>query len=128
MGNTGIQAISKAVSQAADLLTGDMDAVPTIRPVVDLTDVKSQARAIGSIFNDANVSANMNVRAIGSIMNENNQNGNNDVVYAINRLRKDLGNVGNTYNSVNGVTYESGTEVSDAVSSLARALRIEGRR
>lgn len=128
MGNTGIQAISKAVSQAADLLTGDMDAVPTIRPVVDLTDVKSQARAIGSIFNDANVSANMNVRAIGSIMNENNQNGNDDVVYAINRLRKDLGNVGNTYNSVNGVTYESGTEVSDAVSSLARALRIEGRR
>ena len=128
MGNTGIQAISKAVSQAADLLTGDMDAVPTIRPVVDLTDVKSQARAIGSIFNDANVSANMNIRAIGSMMNETNQNGNDDVVYAINRLRKDLGNVGNTYNSVNGVTYESGTEVSDAVSSLARALRIEGRR
>ena len=129
MGETGVQAISDAIAHVSDIITGDMDSTPTITPVIDLTNVKNQANSISGMFNDANIGAEMNIRAIGSMMRENRQNGtNDDVVYAINKLRKDLGNVGNTYNSVNGVTYENGTEVSDAVSSLARALRIEGRR
>ena len=129
MGETGVQAISDAIAHVSDIITSDMDSTPTITPVIDLTNVKNQANSISGMFNDANIGAEMNIRAIGSMMRENRQNGtNDDVVYAINKLRKDLGNVGNTYNSVNGVTYESGTEVSDAVSSLARALRIEGRR
>ena len=129
MGETGVQAISDAIAHVSDIITSDMDSTPTITPVIDLTNVKNQANSISGMFNDANIGAEMNIRAIGSMMRENRQNGtNDDVVYAINKLRKDLGNVGNTYNSVNGVTYENGTEVSDAVSSLARALRIEGRR
>lgn len=129
MGETGVQAISDAIAHVSDIITSDMDSIPTITPVIDLTNVKNQANSISGMFNDANIGAEMNIRAIGSMMIENRQNRtNDDVVYAINKLRKDLGNVGNTYNSVNGVTYESGTEVSDAVSSLARALRIEGRR
>ena len=129
MGETGVQAISDAIAHVSDIITSDMDSTPTITPVIDLTNVKNQANSISGMFSDANIGAEMNIRAIGSMMRENRQNGtNDDVVYAINRLRKDLGNVGNTYNSVNGVTYENGTEVSDAVSSLARALRIEGRR
>jgi tape measure domain-containing protein len=129
MGETGVQAISDAIAHVSDIITSDMDSTPTITPVIDLTNVKNQANSISGMFSDANIGAEMNIRAIGSMMRENRQNGtNDDVVYAINKLRKDLGNVGNTYNSVNGVTYENGTEVSDAVSSLARALRIEGRR
>lgn len=129
MGEVATQSISNAVSQIADAVNGDMESVPTIRPVLDLTDVKNKAHAVAGLFESPNLSTNMNIRAISSIMKENGQNGtNDDVVYAINRLRKDIGNVGNTYNSVNGVTYDNGTEVADAVSSLARALRIEGRR
>lgn len=62
-------------------------------------------------------------------MDVNNQNGNiEDIVSAINKLRKDIGNVGNTYNSINGITYDNGSEISEAVGTLVRAARIERRR
>jgi hypothetical protein len=53
--------------------------------------------------------------------------GNGDVISAIDKLRDSLGNIGgNTYN-VNGVTYDDGSNVSNAVQSLIRAARIERR-
>jgi hypothetical protein len=60
----------------------------------------------------------------------NRQNGSssNDVVSAIKDLRGDIANMsGNTY-QVNGVTYDDGTNVAEAVSSLIRAARIERRK
>ena len=69
-----------------------------------------------------------NVGAISSAMSGYVQNGGNtDVVSAINKLRKDLGKVGNTTYQVNGVTYDDGTNVSTAVEELVRAARIERR-
>ena len=57
-----------------------------------------------------------------------NQNGvNDDVVYAINKLRKDLGNVGNTTYSINGITYDDGSNISDAIQTLVRAAIVERR-
>lgn len=51
-----------------------------------------------------------------------------EVIIAINNLRKDLNNLprGNTYN-INGLTYDDGSNVSEAVKSLIRASRIERR-
>ena len=68
------------------------------------------------------------VGSINSAMNQRSQNGaNGDVVSAINKLRNDLGSMsGNTYN-INGVTYDDGTNVSNAVEALVRAVKIEGR-
>ena len=75
------------------------------------------------------VSPTSNIRAIKTLMDENSQNGNiDDVVSAINKLRKDMGNVGNTYNSINGVTYDDGSGISDAVETIFRAARVERRR
>ena len=61
-------------------------------------------------------------------MKKRSKNGkNDDVVSAINKLRNDLGSMsGNTYN-INGVTYDDGTNVSNAVEALVRAVKIEGR-
>lgn len=60
-------------------------------------------------------------------MARNRQNGNEDVVSAINKLGKSLsGSRGNTYN-VNGITYDDGSEISNAVSELVRAARVERR-
>ena len=68
------------------------------------------------------------VGSINSAMNQRSQNGtNDDVVSAINKLRNDLGSMsGNIYN-INGVTYDDGTNVSNAVEALVRAVKIEGR-
>ena len=56
------------------------------------------------------------------------QNGNNgDVISAINELGKRIGNAsGNTY-QINGVTYDDGSNISDAVKTIVRAARVERR-
>lgn len=103
------------------------DSSPTIRPVIDMTDIKKQANSISTLFSDPLMSSTGNIRAIRTIV-DNRQNGNDDIVSSINKLRKDLGNVGNTYNSINGITYDNGSEISEAVGTLVRAARIERRR
>jgi tape measure domain-containing protein len=129
MGEMATQSISSAISSAANLVDMGINSTPTIRPVVDLSDVKDQAATIGSLFSNPMVSPTSNIRAINTLMDENSQNGNiDDVVSAINKLRKDMSNVGNTYNSINGVTYDDGSGISDAVETIFRAARIERRR
>ena len=129
MGEMATQSISSAISSAANLVDMGINSTPTIRPVLDLSDVKDQAATIGSLFSNPMVSPTSNIRAIKTLMDENSQNGNiDDVVSAINKLRKDMGNIGNTYNSINGVTYDDGSGISDAVETIFRAARIERRR
>lgn len=121
--------LGNAIATVYDMLNGDMDMQPTIRPVVDLSDVESGVSSISSLFsNSPTVGAFANVRTVGSMMSRYGQNGNSEVVSAIDKLRKDIGNVGNTSYNINGITYSSGSEVSDAIETLVRAARVERRR
>lgn len=129
MGETAFDSIRSALSGINNLIDSDMDVTPTIRPVLDLTNVKTGAGKLNDLFTDPSFTPLANLRAIGNISARNSQNGNSDeVVRAINRLGKSLNNVGNTYNSVNGVTYDNGSEVSKAVETLVRAITVGGRR
>ena len=121
--------ISNAIGKISDIINSDIDAEPTIRPVLDLSDVESGSRLINGMFNNRlAIGATTDVGSISSMMNSTIQNGgNDDVISAIDKLRDSLGNIGgNTYN-VNGVTYDDGSNVSNAVKSLVRAARIERR-
>lgn len=119
--------LSKAISRISDAINSDIDAQPTIRPVLDLTDLENGSKSINSMFNNPSIALATNLGAISSGMN-NRQNGNEDVVAAINKLGKTLSGVkGDTYN-VNGVTYDDGSAISDAVGELVRAARVERRR
>ena len=129
LGDVTTQSISSAVARVSDLVESGIDSMPTIRPVLDLTDVKAGADSIGSMMSiNPSIGVLSTVGSINSTMNQRVQNGINDeVVSAINKLRKDLGSErGNTYN-INGVTYDDGTNVSNAVEELIRAVKIEGR-
>lgn len=129
MGETAFDSIRSALSGINNLIDSDMDVTPTIRPVLDLTNVKTGAGKLNDLFTDPSFTPLANLRAIGNISARNSQNGNSDeVVRAINKLGKSLNNVGNTYNSVNGVTYDNGSEVSKAVETLVRAVTVGGRR
>ena len=130
MGETAFDSIRSALSGMNDIIDSDMDTTPTIRPVLDLTNVKATAGKLNGLFTDPAFTPLANLRAIGNISARNNQNGNsNEVVSAINKLRKDLGNIGgNTYNSIGNVTYDNGSEISEAIGTLVRAARIERRR
>ena len=129
MSDMAISGTKNAISRIVDAINSDMDTQPTIRPILDLSEVESGAGYLSSMFNDGpSVGVMSNLRAISSGMNIKNQNGqNSDVISAINKLGKSLGNVkGDTYN-IDGITYDDGSNITDAVKTLVRAAKV-GRR
>ena len=97
--------------------------------MLDLSDVQSGADAISGLLNKrVSVGATASVDSISSRMNERIQNGrNDDVVSAINKLSTKLDNAGGSTNIINGITYDDGSNISDAIQSLVRAARVERR-
>ena len=124
------EGLSRAISKVSNIISNGIDSQPTIRPVLDLSEVESGAGYLNTMFNDPSVGVMTNLNAISHGMNTRIQNGtNNDVVSAINKLRKDLGNVSGTTNNynVNGVTYDDGSNITEAVRTLVRAAKVERR-
>ena len=130
LGKTAVDSISLAMTRAVNLIDSGVGTNPTISPVIDLSNVKSGINAVNSLFEDGpSMSLMSNVDTINSLMNGNIQNGyNDDIVSAIDKLRDDLGNVGNTYYTIDGITYDDGSNISGAVETLIRAAKIERRR
>lgn len=52
VGKSAINGISSVISGITDALNSDMDMEPTIRPVLDLTDVQAGKKSLYSMFND----------------------------------------------------------------------------
>lgn len=129
MASSAKSGLSEAISKVQDILDGNINTQPVIRPVLDLSDVRSGAGAINSMFGmTPSLGVLSNVGSINSMMNHRSQNGvNSDVVSAINKLRKDLGNVGNTSYNINGISYDDGGAVSEAIKVLVRAAKVERR-
>ena len=129
MASSAINSGKKAMAIVLDALNSDMDSQPTIRPVVDLTDVKTGASAISGMFNGVQtVGVRSNLGAISTTMNAKLQNGSNDdIISAINKLNDNLeNNRGDTYHFGN-FTYDDSSNINDAVQTLVRAA-IMGRR
>ena len=129
MGGTAITSMKSALTNVGKVIDSDMDINPTIAPVVDLSNVKSGVGAINGMFDKImSIGVMADANAINMSMNRRSQNGvNDDVVSAI----RDLGNAindssGDSY-TINGVTYDDGSNITDAVKSIVRAARIERR-
>lgn len=130
MAKNAIDIVGTSISRISDLVSSDIDSQPTIRPVLDLSDIQSGASALNSMLNmDSSVGVRTNLGAISSMMSMRGQNGSNaDIVSAIDKLNKKMDNMGNTTNNIiNGVTYDDGSNINDAVATLVRAARIERR-
>lgn len=128
LGENVTSSLSSVIAKASDLFELSMGADPVISPVVDLTNIKAASDSMNSMFSDLSIGTNANLRAVDVMMSNRGQNGNSDVVAAINRLGKKLSNMGNTYNSIDGVTYDESSSVSNAIQTLTRAVVVEGRR
>ncbi len=129
MASTAINSARSAMATVLDALNSDMDTQPTIRPVIDLSEVKTGVNAIGGLFaSTQSVAVQSNLGAINMAMNRKLQNGaNDDVVSAINKLGDGLeANRGDTYNFGN-FTYSNNDEINEAVQTLVRAAKM-GRR
>ena len=128
MADTAFTGTQNALSRIASAIDSDIDVQPTIRPVVDLTDVRSGARSINGMFGmEPSVRTIANLDSINGRMNARQNGLNDDVVSAIDRLGKSLGNMsGDTYR-IGDITYDDGSNVADAVKILTRAAKV-GRR
>ena len=129
MANSAISGLRDTMSTLGSVIDSDMDITPTIRPVIDMSDVRSGIGVINGLSGlSPSLSLLSDVQSINSSMNRRGQNGGNgDVVSELKRLRagiKDLPR--NSYN-VNGITYDEGSAVGDAVGALIRAAKIERR-
>ena len=129
MADNAINMVGRSISNISKMISTDIDAQPTIRPVLDLSDVRSGASALGSMLDmDSTVGVRTNIGAISSMMATRSQNGaNSDVVSAIDKLNKRMDNLGNTTYQINGITYDDGSNITDAVATLVRAAKIERR-
>lgn len=129
MASGAINSLKTMSASISDLAMGDVDMQPTIRPVLDLSEVKTGAAAVSGLFNNGpTVGVRSNLNAINVAMNNKLQNSaSDDIVSAINKLGAGLeNNRGDTYN-FGDFTYDDGSEVADAVGTLIRYAKI-GRR
>lgn len=127
LANTTSKGFGNAISKVNEMFDGTFDSQPTIRPVLDLSDVQSGANSIAGMF-AGNRTLAISAPGIGAISASmaNRQNGNSDLISAINKLAKSNSKSGDTYN-FNGLSYNEGSDVADAIKTLTRAITIEGR-
>lgn len=129
MASSAQNGLQNSISKIADIVSGELDTAPTIRPVLDLSAVAAGAGQLNGILGtNPAIGLSGNISAIARTFNEQQYSASNDdIVSAIGSLQKTLGNqTSNVYN-VNGITYDDGTNVANAISSLVRAVKIQGR-
>ena len=128
LGSTATDTISNAIRNLSTAVDTDIDTQPTIRPVLDLSNVESGVGSLNTMFNNQSVGVLANVGTVSSMMNRYSQNGGNtDVISAIDRLRSDFNNTDRTTYNINGITYDDGSNLRDAVETIIRYANIERR-
>ena len=129
MTDAAVSGVGNSISRIADAINTDIDAQPTIRPVLDLSDIESRAGMIGDMIGaGSSVGVLSKVGTISTMMNRRSQNGDAlEIVSAIDKLRKDVGNIkGDTY-SINGISYDGESDVADAIKTITKAAIRERR-
>ena len=124
-----IQSVSNTISSVSRALNNEIDTDLTITPVMDLTNVNNGVKTIRDMIAesnqftiDANTTGSM-ISGMGAI-----QNGNESerIIAALKELKNSM-NGNNTTYQINGITYDDGSNVTDAVATLIRAAKIERR-
>lgn len=126
LADSAISNVRDSISKIANAVNDNIDAQPTIRPVLDLSNVEAGARSLNGMLDGSQLSASLSgdmSRSIGTIQNGNN---NGELLSAIKDLQGNVGNSGDTY-QINGITYDDGSAISSAVQTLIRAAKIERR-
>ena len=128
--NKVVDNFSKPLSSISSLIDSDVNMTPVITPVLDLSNVQANSRRLNSMIpGSGNIAlstdaANIMTSSMGKV-----QNGvsNSEVVSAIKDLKDSMPVAGNTSYNINGITYDDGSNIVNAVETLVRAARIERR-
>ena len=130
LANAAESGLKGAFDRVGRIINGEVEISPTVTPVIDLTNVRAGANAINGMLGlRPSMEVLTNVGAVSSMMNRRGQNGGADeIVSAIGKLEKALGNVGNTTNYINGLNYtDTDGQFNEALGVIVRALLMGGR-
>lgn len=124
LGETSVAALRDPLNNIRTALQNELDADPVIRPVLDLSDIKSQSSYLSSMLSGGTINAGV----AGSVVRGagfRNRDTSSDILSAIQRLGNNDG-VGNTY-QINGITYNDDNAVAEAILTIVRAANVERR-
>ena len=123
MSKETIDAVKNPLSKIADIINGDLDTTPTIRPVLDLSGIQNGANQINGMFGQRTFAlAGINAR-ISNVerMREIDIPGNSDIVNAISELRGDFGDLANAINNMQ-ITMDGNTVVGKIINKIDNQL------
>ena len=119
VGETAMNSLKETVGNISNII--DVDDQPTIRPILDLSAVERGARDLGRMFSDkTSIGILTNLGAINSAMTNKSQNGDGGSTNNSNNVTN------NTY-IIDGVTYDDGSNVANAVEEIVHAAKVERR-
>lgn len=129
MARSAVDGALYALTALTDMINGDIDMSPTIRPVVDMSSINASARDMNQLLGgNINLGLSAQLNAINSRMRSRNQNsGNADVISAITGLRKEISGISKPTYQIDGITYDDNSSISSAIETLVDAVITERR-
>lgn len=117
--------LQNSLNMISALMNSGLDTSPTITPVIDDSQVRAGIQRVNTMMTNLTVGQNMAMAGASFGINQNGDT--SDVVSAINGLRKDILERPQNVYTVNGVTYDDGSTTANAVKTLVRAVKMNGR-
>lgn len=131
LGHSAIDSMRGALSRVSDVLGSDLDNAPTIRPVMDLSDVDAGMSTIDGMFGDRTLrlaGANASIFGANSLSGANPAN--NPIVSEITKLRGDISTLSDSVGKMK-IVMDSGALVGQITkpmdNSLGRRAALKGR-
>lgn len=119
---SGLKSATEDIVNAMSLST---EFQPTIRPILDLSDITSGGKRINSIFDGFSISTSFRLAATSNSMfnaNRSNTISPLDILKNVSGTPKTVNNY-----EINGISYDDGSTVANAVLQLINAVRVEER-
>ena len=133
MAGSAMEGLSDTISKIKSAIDSDMDVNPTIRPVLDLSNVQNGANSINSMFanrtlalaginaDHARIDSEMNLTDVIAKMQKMNDDSNRSVVNAITNLRGDFGSLVEAIGGMH-IRMDSGTVVGELIGKIDSGL------
>lgn len=133
MANSALNGLGNAMSQIKSAVDSEIDANPTIRPVLDLSNIQNGANSIGGMFAQqtvalaginadyASINPTVGLTDLISQMQSANDTSNREVVNAITNLRGDFGSLVSAISGLH-IRMDSGTVVGELIGKIDNSL------
>lgn len=130
MGEKAATSVSSALKKVRDIVNSGIEDDLVITPVLDLSEVQSGAAGLGNLLGNSTFDLLGRANVVGNVVSTSRQEAasNADVVQAIKGLQNRIDNIQPNVTNVNGITYDDGSNVTDAVRQLIRAAVVERRK